>query len=73
MLEGKGLNLLLDTANYQYKEVQLLDFKSLGIGVVQLHYAVDTPSRTKRLEKLNTIQQPHYLQGVPHVMLVFVL
>ncbi|WP_141432283.1 dihydrofolate reductase family protein [Bacillus sp. 03113] len=40
VLEGKGLNLLLDTANYQYKDVQLLDFKSLGSGVVQLHYAV---------------------------------
>ncbi|MED1097346.1 MULTISPECIES: dihydrofolate reductase family protein [Bacillus] len=40
VLEGKGLNLLLDTANYQYKDVQLLDFKSLGGGVVQLHYSV---------------------------------
>jgi dihydrofolate reductase len=41
VLEGKGLNLLLDTEHYQYKEVQLLDFKSLGGGVVQLHYSVD--------------------------------
>jgi dihydrofolate reductase len=40
VLEGKGLNLLLDTDHYQYKDVQLLDFKSLGGGVVQLHYAV---------------------------------
>jgi len=40
VLEGKGLNLLLDTDYYQYKDVQLLDFKSLGGGVVQLHYAV---------------------------------
>ncbi|MGG3574048.1 dihydrofolate reductase [Bacillus gobiensis] len=40
VLEGKGLNLLLDTANYQYKDVQLLDFKSLGGGVVQMHYSV---------------------------------
>ena len=40
VLEGKGLNLLLDTDRYQYKDVQLLDFKSLGNGVVQLHYAV---------------------------------
>jgi dihydrofolate reductase len=40
VLEGKGLNLLLDTGHYQYKDVQLLDFKSLGGGVVQLHYSV---------------------------------
>jgi dihydrofolate reductase len=40
VLEGKGLNLLLDKNNYQYKDVQLLDFKSLGGGVIQLHYAV---------------------------------
>jgi dihydrofolate reductase len=40
VLEGKGFNLLLDTDHYQYKDVQLLDFKSLGGGVVQLHYAV---------------------------------
>jgi dihydrofolate reductase len=40
VLEGKGLNLLLDQAHYQYKDVQLLNFKSLGGGVVQLHYAL---------------------------------
>ncbi|HZR38884.1 MAG TPA: dihydrofolate reductase [Ktedonobacteraceae bacterium] len=40
VLEGKGLNLLLDQDHYQYKDVRLLDFKSLGGGVVQLHYAV---------------------------------
>lgn len=40
VLEGKGLNLLLDKGHYQYKDVQLLDFRSLGSGVVQLHYAV---------------------------------
>jgi dihydrofolate reductase len=40
VLEGKGLNLLLDTDHYQYKDVQLLDFKPLGGGVVQLHYAI---------------------------------
>jgi dihydrofolate reductase len=40
VLEGKGLNLLLDQAHYQYKDVELLDFKSLGGGVVQLRYAV---------------------------------
>lgn len=41
VLEGKGLNLLLDTGHYQYKDVRLLDFKSLGGGVVRLHYAID--------------------------------
>jgi dihydrofolate reductase len=40
VLEGKGLNLLIDKDNYQIKDVQLLNFKSLGSGVVQLHYAV---------------------------------
>jgi dihydrofolate reductase len=40
VLEGKGLNLLLDKGQYQHKDVQLLDFKSLGGGVIQLHYAV---------------------------------
>jgi dihydrofolate reductase len=40
VLEGKGLNLLLDQGHYQYQEVQLLDCKSLGGGVVQLHYAI---------------------------------
>ncbi|WP_028552459.1 dihydrofolate reductase family protein [Paenibacillus sp. UNC451MF] len=40
VLEGKGLNLLIDTEKYQYKEVELLNFKSLGSGVVQLHYAI---------------------------------
>jgi hypothetical protein len=40
VLEGKGLNLLLDKGHYQYKDVKLLDFKSLGGGVVQLHFAV---------------------------------
>jgi dihydrofolate reductase len=40
VLEGKGLNILLDTVNYQYKNVELLDFKSLGGGVVQLHYKI---------------------------------
>ncbi|MDU0201799.1 dihydrofolate reductase family protein [Paenibacillus sp. MAH-36] len=41
VLEGKGLNLLIDTEKYQYKEVELLNFKSLGSGVVQVHYAID--------------------------------
>jgi len=40
VLEGKGHNLLLDKDHYQHKDVQLLDFKSLGSGVVQLHFAV---------------------------------
>nr|BBH86464.1 hypothetical protein KTC_12150 [Thermosporothrix sp. COM3] len=41
MLEGKGLNILFDTERYRYKYVRLLDFKSLGEGVVQVHYALD--------------------------------
>lgn len=40
VLEGKGFNLLLDQSHYQYKDVQLLDFKPLGNGVIQLHYAI---------------------------------
>lgn len=40
VLEGKGYNILLNQDHYQYKDIQLLDFKSLGGGVVQLHYAV---------------------------------
>jgi len=40
VLEGKGLNLLLDKGHYQYKDMQLLDSKFLGGGVVQLHLAV---------------------------------
>jgi riboflavin biosynthesis pyrimidine reductase len=40
VLEGKGLNLLLDEGHYRYKDVQLLDVKSLGGGVVQLHFVV---------------------------------
>jgi dihydrofolate reductase len=40
-LEGKGLNLLLDQDRYQYQEVKLLGFQSLGNNIVQLHYAVD--------------------------------
>lgn len=39
-LEGKGLNLLLDTSHYQYQDARLLDFKPLGGGVVQLRYAL---------------------------------
>ncbi|WP_025690948.1 dihydrofolate reductase family protein [Paenibacillus zanthoxyli] len=41
VMEGKGLNLLIDKDNYQYKHVQLLDCKPLGSGVVQLRYAMD--------------------------------
>ncbi len=40
VLEGKGLNLLLDKNRYQYQDVKLLDCHSLGRGVIQLHYAV---------------------------------
>ncbi|NGM85292.1 dihydrofolate reductase [Paenibacillus sp. 7124] len=41
VMEGKGLNLLIDKDNYQYKHVQLLDCKPLGSGVIQLRYAMD--------------------------------
>lgn len=40
VLEGKGLNLLLDQENYEYKDVRLINSKPLGSGVVQLHYSV---------------------------------
>lgn len=40
VLEGKGLNLLLDQDHYRYQPAQLLDCKPLGSGVVQLRYAV---------------------------------
>ncbi|MBB6669535.1 dihydrofolate reductase family protein [Cohnella nanjingensis] len=40
VLEGKGLNLLLDPNIYSYKGVRLLETKPLGGGVVQLRYAV---------------------------------
>ncbi|MFS0725105.1 dihydrofolate reductase family protein [Paenibacillus sp. 1P07SE] len=41
ILEGSGLNLLLDKDNYCFKNVQLLECKPLGSGVVQLRYAVE--------------------------------
>lgn len=41
VMEGKGLNLLIDKDNYQYKYVKLLDCKPLGSGVVQLRYAIN--------------------------------
>lgn len=41
VFEGKGLNLLIDPSNYQFKTVRLLDCKPLGSGVVQLRYAID--------------------------------
>jgi dihydrofolate reductase len=41
VLEGKGLNLLIDEDNYCFKHVQLLDCKPLGSGVVQLRYSID--------------------------------
>jgi dihydrofolate reductase len=40
VFEGKGLNLLLDQDRYLYKDVQLLDCKPLGSGVVQLRYSL---------------------------------
>lgn len=41
VLEGKGLNLLIDKDHYRYKQVELLDCKPLGGGVVQLRYAIE--------------------------------
>ncbi|RIX59509.1 dihydrofolate reductase [Paenibacillus nanensis] len=41
VMEGKGLNLLIDQEAYRHKPVQLLDCKSLGSGVVQLRYAMN--------------------------------
>lgn len=41
VLEGKGLNLLIDREQYQFKDVLLVECKSLGGGVVQLRYAID--------------------------------
>lgn len=41
VLEGKGLNLVIDKNEYRATQVQLLDCKPLGGGVVQLHYGID--------------------------------
>lgn len=41
VLEGKGLNILLDEGQYKYKAIELLDCRPLGGGVIQLRYAVD--------------------------------
>ncbi|MDD9270808.1 dihydrofolate reductase family protein [Paenibacillus sp. GCM10023248] len=41
VLEGKGLNLLIDKENYKYKHLQLLDCKPLGGDVVQLRYSLE--------------------------------
>jgi dihydrofolate reductase len=41
VLEGKGLNLLLDQVHYRYQDVRLLRFTPLGSGIVQLHYALN--------------------------------
>lgn len=40
-LEGKGLNVVIDREEYRTRQVQLLDCKPLGGGVVQLRYAID--------------------------------
>lgn len=40
VLEGKGFNLLLDQSRYRYQDVQLLHSRSLGSGIVQLHYTI---------------------------------
>ncbi|MCH5585377.1 dihydrofolate reductase [Shimazuella sp. AN120528] len=40
VLEGKGLNLLINKSKYTFKPIELLNVKSLGNGVVHLHYKV---------------------------------
>ncbi|TYP75389.1 dihydrofolate reductase family protein [Paenibacillus methanolicus] len=40
VMEGKGLNLLIDQDHYRFKHVELLGCRPLGGGVVQLHYAI---------------------------------
>lgn len=40
VMEGKGLNLLIDKDNYLYKHVELLNCQPLGGGIVQLRYAI---------------------------------
>jgi dihydrofolate reductase len=40
VLEGKGLNLVINKTDYTCKPVELLNVKSLGSGVVHLHYRV---------------------------------
>ncbi|GMK49076.1 riboflavin biosynthesis protein RibD [Paenibacillus glycanilyticus] len=40
VMEGKGLNILIDKDNYLYKHVELLNCKPLGGGIVQLRYAI---------------------------------
>jgi len=41
VLEGKGLNLLIDQSSYRFRHVRLLECNPLGSGVVQLRYAID--------------------------------
>ncbi|GMK39717.1 hypothetical protein PCCS19_27720 [Paenibacillus sp. CCS19] len=40
VMEGRGLNLLIDKDNYSYKHVELLNCQPLGGGIVQLRYAI---------------------------------
>jgi dihydrofolate reductase len=40
VLEGKGLNLVINKTNYTCKPIELLHVESLGSGVVHLHYKV---------------------------------
>ncbi|HZG18325.1 MAG TPA: dihydrofolate reductase [Candidatus Bathyarchaeia archaeon] len=40
ILEGKGLHLQLHPNDYMCRPIELLHCKSLGNGVVQLHYAI---------------------------------
>jgi dihydrofolate reductase len=40
VLEGKGLNLVINKTNYTFKPIQLLKVKSLGNDIINLHYKV---------------------------------
>ncbi|GGG85854.1 dihydrofolate reductase family protein [Paenibacillus radicis (ex Gao et al. 2016)] len=41
LLEGKGVNLLLNQERPEHKEIKLLDFKSIGSDIIQLRYAIN--------------------------------
>ena len=40
VMEGKGLNLVLDTERYRYQDVQLIDSRALGGGVQQSRFVL---------------------------------
>jgi dihydrofolate reductase len=40
VLEGKGLHLVIDRDHYRYKDVQLVESRPLGNGVIQSRFAI---------------------------------